>query len=247
MRTLVNTPFRSFALVARPLVFIAAAASFGCTSGTDDSGDGGGTVVIAPVSRDATSKGVTFDAAELSITFMSLRACAADTATLQTRNFPIELFHQPSPRVIFVSAVTDYCAVNLELGPAAASGTLPDLTGFTARFRGTRADGAPFEIKSTLANGFSFTSETILAADKLVLGADLEAWLANVDLDAVTPNDDGTVLVDADDNADALAAFDAAVVDAFALYVDANGDGALSEGELTPVATAVVTETPATN
>ena len=229
--------FRNFPVAARSLALLAVVACFGCSSGSDTSGDGGGQIVIAPLSREPTSKGVSFDAAELSLSLVTLQACAADTATLQTRDFPIELFHEPSPRVIFVSAVSDFCGVELDLAPSPANEALPDLEGYTARFRGTRADGAAFEVESTLSTNFMFQSSTVLAASKLVLGADLEKWLADVDLDALETTD-GVALVDADNNADELAAFDAGAANAFALYVDANGDGALSDSELTPVATA---------
>jgi hypothetical protein len=233
----VTIPFRDFTLAARSLTLLAAAACFGCSSGADDSGDGGGQVSIGPLSREPTSKGVTLESAELSLSLLSLKACAADTSTLQTRDFPIELFHQPLPRVIFVSAVSGYCGVEVDLGPAVANAVLPDLVGYTALFRGTRADGAAFELKSTLGTSFVFQSSSTLAADKLVVGVDLETWLSGVDLDAATTTD-GVALVDAGDNSDQLAAFDAGVTGAFALYEDANGDDALSDSELTPVATA---------
>ena len=234
----VNTRFHRSALGQRSLALLAVATCFGCSSGSDYSGDGGGQVSIAPLSREPTSKGVTLDSTELSLALVSLAACAADTATLQARNFPIDLFHQPSPHVIFVSAVTGYCGVGLDLAPAAASDAFPDLQGYTALLRGTRADGTAFELKSTLGTSFVFESSSAFAApDRLVVGVDLERWLAGVDLDAATTTDD-VALVNADDNPDQLAAFDAAVTDAFALYEDTNADGALSDSELTPVATA---------
>jgi len=229
--------FRYSALAAHSLVLLAAAACFACSSSADDSGNGGGQVAIAPLSREPTSKGVTFESAELSLALVSLQACASDTATLQTRDFPIELFYQPSPHVIFVSAVSGYCGVEVDLAPAAPNDALPDLVGYTALFRGTRADGAAFELRSTLSTNFVFRSSSTLAADKLVVGVDLETWLSGVDLDAATTTD-GVALVDAGDNPDQLAAFDAGVTSAFALYEDANSDGALSDSELTPVATA---------
>ncbi|HSU38808.1 MAG TPA: hypothetical protein VLJ38_04540, partial [Polyangiaceae bacterium] len=198
--------------------------------------------VIAPLSREPTSKGVTLDSAQLSLALLSLQACAADTATLNVRNFPIELFDPRGYQAIFESAVTDFCSVGLDLAPAPGSAALPDLRGYTALLRGTRADGAAFELTSTLSTSFAFVSSSVLAADKLVLGVDLEQWLAGVDLDAATATDD-LVLVNADANPEKLAAFDAAAGSALALYEDANGDGALSDSELTPVATAAAATT----
>jgi len=237
MRTFLKTFSLRSALGVHASTLFALAACLGCSSAPDDAGEGGGQVAFAPLSREPTSKGVTVESAQLSLALVSLEACAADTATLQTRNFPIELLHEPAPRVIFVSAVTDYCSVGVDLAPAGASDLLPDLKGYTVLLRGTRADGAAFELKSTLLTSFVFESSSLLAADKLVVGVDLERWLSDVDLDAATTTDD-VALVDADDNPEELAAFDAAVGGAFALYADANGDGTLSESELTPVATA---------
>src|SRR4051794_29488138 len=101
MRTFLQTLSRRSALTARASALLAVAACLGCSSGSDDAGDGGGQVAIAPLSREPTSKGVTFDSAQLSLALVSLKACAADTATLHTQNFSIELLHQPAPRVIF--------------------------------------------------------------------------------------------------------------------------------------------------
>jgi hypothetical protein len=241
MRPLVNTPSARRALAARALTLLAVAACVGCSSGSDYT-EGGGQVVIAPLSREPTSKAVTVDSAQLSLALLSLQACAADTSTLKVRNFPIELFHEPAYHAIFESAVTDFCSVGLDLAPAPAGDALPDLQGYTALLRGTRADGAAFELTSTLSTSFAFVSSSVLAADKLVLGVDLEQWLAGVDLDAATATDD-VVQINADTNPDQLAAFDAAVSGALALYVDANGDGALSDSELTAVATAAAATT----
>jgi hypothetical protein len=215
---------------------LALAACVGCASG-DDVPDGGGEVAIAPLSRDVTNNGVTLTSAELSLHLVSLVACTSDAAVLNNKDFPIELLHEPWPRIIFESSVTDFCGVNLELDtqPSAA---LPDLQNLTALFRGTRADGTPFEIHSTLSTSFVFgPTNTALDAMNLVLGADLNAWLSNVDLDGADVTDE-VVLVDADHNADVLAAFDSGANTAFALYVDADGNGAFSQNELTPVLTA---------
>lgn len=183
---------------------------------------------------------MTFQSAELSLALVELVPCTADAAILQTHDFPIELLYEPWPHVIFVSAVTDFCGVNLNLAPDSASDTtLPDLQNLTALFRGTRADGTSFEIQSTLTVNFAFIeSGAALDAAHLVVGADLSHWFSDVDLDHADVGDDGVVHVDANNNPDVLTAFDAGAATAFALYVDANGDGALTDDELTPVATA---------
>jgi hypothetical protein len=231
-----KTLFRRSALAARAPALVVLAACLGCSSSPDDSGGDAGQVSIAPLSREPTPQGVTLDSVELSLARVALVPCVADTALINAWDFPIPLFHEPAPRVIFECAVNYYCGVQLVRSPSPANDRLSDLAGYTALFRGTRSDGTPFELRSTATVSFDFHSDSALAAGKLVLGADLASWLAGVDLDGAAASD-GSVLVDADHNPDALAAFDAAVEDAFALYEDTNDDGALSDDELTPVAT----------
>jgi hypothetical protein len=241
MRTAVKKSIAWCRIAARTLAPCALAVCIGCTAGSDDDSDNGGQVSIAPVSRGPTSTYVTLTSAELSLALVELVPCTADAAILQTMNFPIELLYEPWPHVIFVSAVTDFCGVNLNLAPApsAPDAPLPDLQQLTALFRGTRADGTNFEIHSTLTLNFEFLeSGATLDAAHLVVGADLNRWFSDVDLDHADLTDDGVALVDVDHNPDVLTAFDAGAATAFALYVDANGDGALTDDELTPVATA---------
>jgi hypothetical protein len=223
--------------VWRILATLALAACAGCTS-SDAPIDGGGDLDIAALSHDPTSKGVAFDAAELSLHRTSLLPCMADAAILQTFDFSIDLLHLPPPKIIFESAVTDFCGLDLDLAPA-PGGSLPDLKGLTAVFRGTRADGAAFELHSKLTSSLQFhNAAKVLDAKHLVLGADLEAWLSGVDLDGADTMDDGSVLVDADHNPDLLSAFDGAALTALALYEDTNGDETLTDAELVPVSTA---------
>ena len=110
----------------RTFAFAVSVACAGCTAGSDDDSDNGGQVAIAALSHDPTSQGVAFDSAELSLHLVSLVPCASDTAVLYTTDFSIELLHEPWPRVIFVSAATGFCGVDLNLAPA-PGGTLPDL------------------------------------------------------------------------------------------------------------------------
>ncbi len=212
------------------------ALSTGCSSGDDNYDEGGGELVITPLSRDATSNGFTIDTAELSFGSISLDPCISDAALLRTRNFSIDLLHEPAPSVGFVSSVTDFCGVTVELAPA-TSPDLPELYGATARFQGTSADATAFTLTSAFDITLAFGSDKPLDAMNLVLGVDLDAWFKSVDLTNAEISDDG-VLVDADHNSDVLATFEQATSTAVALYDDANADGALTAAELVPVATA---------
>jgi hypothetical protein len=208
----------------------------GCSSGGADYPDGGGELVIMPLSRDATSNGYTLDTAELSFRSISLEPCVPDAALLRTRDFSIDLFHAPAPSVGFFSSVTDFCGLTVELAPATSS-DLPELYGASARFQGTSADATAFTLTSTLDTTLAFETDKALDAMNLVLGVDLDAWFENVDLTNAATSDDG-LLIDADHNPDVLAAFDQAASGAAALYDDADGNGKLTGDELVPVATA---------
>lgn len=212
------------------------ALSAGCSSGGDTYTDGGGELVILPLSRDATSNGFTFDTAELSFSSISLDPCVTNAALLRTRNFSIDLFHEPAPSIGFISSVTDFCGVTLETAPETSS-DLPDLVGASARFHGTNADATAFTLTSTQDITLGFATDKPLDAMNLALGVDLDAWFKNVDLTNAETSDDG-VLIDADHNPDLLAAFDQATSAAVALYVDVNADGKLTAEEVVPVATA---------
>jgi len=211
----------------------------GCTvSGDDDEGDGGGVLLIEPLAQDAMASGLMIDKAELSLSAVALDPCMTDAALLRTLPFSFDLFQQPPASVGFMSAVTDYCGLEVDLGPE-ASGDLSELEGATALLHGTRPDGTQFTLTSTLATTLNFDSDVTLDAMHLVLGVDFDAWFANADLTNAQASDDG-VLIDANDNPDVLAAFDAATSSAFAVYDDVNGDGKITGSELVPVATAAM-------
>jgi hypothetical protein len=208
----------------------------GCTAGGDDDSDGGGDLLILPLSREPTSQGLTLTLAELSFHDISVVSCVVDAAELHTYDFPIDLFNDPPANLEFISAVTDFCGVSIEIAPASGS-DLPDLQGLSVLFRGTRADAVPFEVRSTLDVNLDLETGAALDAAHLVLGVDLDAWLTNVDVSGADATEDG-VTIDAEHNPDLLSTFDAAVSSAVALYVDTNGDRTLTGDELTPVATA---------
>ncbi len=218
------------------LTILLLALASGCSSSGDDYDEGGGELVIVPLSRAATSNGFTLHGAGLSFGSISLEPCIPDAALLRTRNFSIDLFHEPAPSVGFISSVTDFCGLTLELAPAASS-ELPELDGASARFQGTTADATPFTLTSALDTTLGFATDKPLDAMNLVLGVDLDAWFANVDVTDAEMSDGG-VLIDADHEPDVLAAFEQATSAAVALYEDANGDGKLTDDELVPVANA---------
>jgi hypothetical protein len=220
--------------------FLLALASAACASGA---GAGAGDppaaaeLTLRSLSAEAPTQGLVLDGARIFLRRLSLVPCAADAASLSTYDFPIDLLHQPPARVTFESGVTEYCGVRLALAPFGGS-TPAELAGLSALVRGVRSDDAPFELRSTLETTLELvTADGPLEATKLVLGVTPEHWFTDADVDGAATAED-VALIDAEHNGDVLAAFDAATSLAFALYVDTNGDGELTDEELAPVATA---------
>ena len=144
----------------------------------------------------------------------------------------------PNGERALLDRVTDVaCGATVELGPStlAEPAALADLT---VLFRGTREDGVLFELRSTYARHLVLVTappDTAFDASRLFLAFDLGVWLDSAGIPDLTPVG-GAIAVDASHEPAALAAFDAASAHAVALYFDANGDGQLTDAELTPVA-----------
>jgi hypothetical protein len=211
-----------------------------CTSGADAGPSGGAEISLGALASGPTGQGLSLDRTWVSLSRVTLVPCASDAARLSTYDFPVNLLAASPAHLSFESAVSDYCAVHLELGPATASRPA-ELTGLSAFVTGARSDDEPFELRSTLATSLDFVSPVgPLDAMKLFVGVDLDAWFTDADVNGAAAGDSGVVLVDGTSNPDVLAAFDAGVGLAFSLYVDADGDEKLAGDELTPVASATV-------
>jgi len=210
-----------------------------CTSGTETGNPPGEqAVTIMALERETTTQGLLLDEAWLALHRLSLVPCAADAAVISTVDYPIDLFADPPARATFETAVSDYCGVRIEIAPS-PSATPAELSGLSAFVSGIRSDDLPFELRSTLTATLDLTTGgTPLDAAHLVLGVTPEHWFYYADVHGAMTTPDGIALIDADNNPDVLAAFEDATAVAIALYVDADGDGALTGGELTPVATA---------
>lgn len=208
-----------------------------CASNPDDGLAEAGDMVVKVLSPEAKTQHLVFDTAEVSFQRLAMVPCAGDAGQVASNAFPADLMHDPSLHVVFESYVTDYCGAHLAFFPWPDS-RVEELQDATALLRGSREDGTPFEVRSTLATALDFWSPDGTPFDSmhLVLGFDLEAWSKDADVAGLEPSDD-SVLIDADHNPDVLAAFDAGFESAIGLYADSNGDGELTGDELSPVAT----------
>jgi hypothetical protein len=171
----------------------------------------------------------------LGLRSLEIVPCADDAAALGVEDYPVELTVEPAALASFESGVTDYCDLRVAIAPAPSG--LPELGGLGVFVRGTRADGVPFEIRSTLELAVALASSEAFGAEHLALGFDLAAWFAGVDVDAATITG-GVAVVDESANADVLEAFEANTTASIALYVDADRDAVLDADELEAIAIA---------
>lgn len=212
-----------------------AALTAGCSSDPETGfPDAPPKISITALSAEIPERDIAVSDARLALEMLLFVPCDPGSAKLGTRDFRINLLVYPPSSLTLDSFVPDYCRIEADLAPPSTE--LP-----TTHLAGTRADGTPFELTSrqTLALDLdSVPAGQPFNPTKLVLGADLSAWLADVDLDGAETTD-GTVLIDADHNADLLETFEATTVDALSLYFDANDDGLLTDEEREPVAGAV--------
>jgi hypothetical protein len=189
--------------------------------------------VIAIRSETAS---LSVDEVGLALETLEIVPCAADAAAIGHVDYPVDLADDPPARADFESGVSDYCAMRLGFSPS------PDaepaaLEGLTVHLLGVRSDDVPFEIRSELELELELVTPSgdDFGAQDLALGFDLAAWLSGIDIDAAELSD-GVALVDADVNAEMLAAFEANTASAVALYVDADADGVLDADELSSIA-----------
>jgi hypothetical protein len=210
----------------------------GCTSDPEIPGEqGAARIAVAALAAGADTQGLSMSSAWIALRTLTFVPCDPDAGSLGTNDFPVDLLVTPPSFFEIDSGVTDYCGVRAELAPSRSTEP-PELSQRSTHVEGLREDGNGFELASTATVRLAFDSSptgTPLDAKKLVLGVDFDAWFAGAAVNDAELTD-AIALIDADHNPDALAAFDAATSAAFALYVDADGDGALTGDELSPVA-----------
>ena len=214
-------------------------ASSGCSSDVDIPPDSElPEISISALGAEVSAQGLALESAWLSIAELTFVPCDPSSASLGTSDFRVNLFVEPPSSLMLDSAVSDYCRIQVTLAPGDSSAP-PELAGRSVHVTGARADDTPFELSSTVSPSLEFVSESgkPFAATQLFLGVDFETWFADADVENAEVSDDA-VLIDAEHNAEVLAAFDAATPLALSLYVDANDDHKLTADELEPVARA---------
>ena len=191
---------------------------------------------LAAIEEPQQGLGVT--RAFVSTSALRLTPCRASARDITLGGRGYDLLQAPTERV--TTAVGELCSLRLDIDPVfeSASEGIPE--GASLHVEGRDAAGEPFALSSQSSMSLLFTAEevTSFGEQPLLLGFDLSLWLAGLALpDTMADMSDTTGCAEAD--ADAIAkSFDSQLLDAAALYVDSDGNGALDEDEQTPVARA---------
>jgi hypothetical protein len=161
----------------------------------------------------------------VSASALSLIPCRADAADIVLSGRGYDLLSLPPPSEGVTTAVRELCGLRVDIDPVSQSATDGVPKGASLYVEGQDASGMPFTLSSESSSSLLFEAEagSSFGDQPLLLGFDLSIWLAGLPLPA--------------DMADMSARlFDSQLRDSAALYVDANGNQALDDGEQTPVA-----------
>ena len=219
-----------------------------CTSGTETGNPLTAELSVAAHSTDpdavgvAAGSGVVVDQAWVALSdirFWPAGACDVDAAAEVALAGPAVAELVAGLSFAEFAPMSDaYCLVEVPFHPVPTlpETAPPELAGNSIVVTGMRADGVPFRIVSAMVlrlgiRGPMDRFEVNESQRVLVVGLDVATWLAGVDLASLTPQPDGTVLVDATHDAATLAAFETNVLASADLFHDANEDGHVSSGE----------------
>lgn len=173
------------------------------------------------------------------IEFVAAGACAAGDDPEATIAGPraVDLVGEPELVELRLEA-TEYCHVTIPIEPieAALPDAAPDmLRGRSILLTGTRPDGVPFTIASTVDVALTIGSaaspfEVGTSEPDLLLGIDLATWLKGVPLDRARPDDSGHIWIDEERNGDILDAFEDRIEASFELFED-DGDHEIDDDD----------------
>lgn len=165
----------------------------------------------------------------LSVSAMTLIPCRSGAGDVELDPRGYELISEPPMSERVSTAVYELCSLRLDIEPVADNATEGVPEGASVYIEGQDADGAGFTLQSDAATSLLFEADdgSSFGDLPLLMGFDVSTWLAGLPL--------------AEDMADELTMqLDSHLVDAAALYVDSNRNGALDADEQTPVAHATL-------
>lgn len=221
--------------------------SIGCTSGTETGNPLTAELSVSAHTTDpaiatlGTGVGIVVDAVWASlgdVTFFPAGACtdvgASEIVIPPTAGELVSGIGATS----FTPERSSYCRVEVPFHPGAPipEGAPAELDGNTIVVSGTRADGTAFRI----VTGMILRAEIRGPMDQfgvdetrrqLVVALDVATWLSGIDFTTLVAEADGTILIDAAHNTDALTVFETNALRSADLYHDANGNGHVDSGE----------------
>jgi len=165
----------------------------------------------------------------LSASSLTLVPCDTKAAELVLPPRGYDLLSAPPPNEYVTTAVTDLCALRLDIDPLAQNAAEGVPEGASIYLEGTDAAGTPF----TLASEQSLSLMLEAAADAsfgdlpLLVAFDLSTWLAAIPM-AEGMTESMTEM--------AIEMFELQARTSLAVYVDSDESGTLDEGEQTAVA-----------
>jgi hypothetical protein len=130
-----------------------------------------------------------------------------------------------------------YCRFRIgfeKLEGAIVGGAPAELAGLSLLMKGTRSDGTPFTVRSDASDDFELEArngafELAPGENPLFLAYDVAPWMTALALGSLPGG--SPIVVDEDQNADRLDAFEDAVKASGRLFRDGDDDGALGEDE----------------
>ncbi len=186
------------------------------------------------------SSGVRIDEAWLVFSEASVELasqCDEDGEIDVEEPFAVELVggsELPAPNM-FTRPKNSYCRFELELDPLDAAdlpeGVPAELANTSVLVRGVRADGTPFELRSTIEDSIEIEGDFAFdrTEESLLVAFALDRWFVDAGLSDL----EGTpIVIDAENNADVLEAVGDNIPGSALLIRDENKDGAAQATEL---------------
>jgi hypothetical protein len=180
------------------------------------------------------SSGLRVDRLWVAYARIDLYDCHSGAAeTVLTGPLADDIAARPPTRYELDTELDSFCRIDIPLELAGSSTTF---AGNAMLVEGRRADDVGFSIRSTALRHFVLDagpSGVVLGehAQVLLVAFDLSRWFASVDLDSATVGTDGTIRIDATENAALLTAFESALDHSASLHRDDDRDGLVDPEE----------------
>jgi hypothetical protein len=163
----------------------------------------------------------------LSASAVTLVPCESNVSGLELGARGYDVLQEPPQSERVTTGVSKFCGVRLELDPVTSNAREGIPEGATMYVEAEASDGTAVTLTSESSSSLLLEAESgsSFGEQPLLLGVDVSVWLAGLPLPEDMAEMSGEL-------------FESQLPGAAAIYVDANGNQALDEGEETPVARA---------